>query len=237
MGLFETESPENAGGFTVPTGFLKRMMKVFRTKSSDKSLGAFPRADETIVFNFPTAMARDEDQTRRTTSFDMTSYEDALATENSVHGDSNDVRFIHMDEHDSDDVLLLSKNSESKKKSRRFRGNFRFPRKEWTKWKRVVSMPTWKKGAGRSYTDAADNTEGTEESLRSESKWRIRYSFSDWAGRRMSSSNSVEHFTHNNASSNEASISSSDFDTKSTKSGPAQFFPVSEGGLGLFTML
>lgn len=213
------------------------MMKVFRTRSSDKSLGAFPRADETIVFKSPTAMARDEDQTRITSSFDMTSYEVASANENSAQGESNDARFIvHMDEHDSDDILLLSKNSESKK-SRRFRGNLRFPLKDWAKWKRVVSMPTWKKCSGRSYTDAADNTEGTEESLRSESKWRIRYSFSDWAVRRMSSSNSVEHITHNNASSNEASISSSDFDTKSTKSGPAQFFPVSEGGLGLFTML
>ena len=239
MGWFKAESPENAGGLTVLAGFPKRVMKVYRTKRIDKSLGAFPRAEETILFTSPSAMTRVEDQARATTSFDMSSYEGALASEISTHGESNDARFIHMDEVDSDDVHLLSKNSETTKKSRRFRGSFRFPLKHWAKWKRAAALPAWKKGSGRSYTDAAENTEGTEESSRAESKWRIRYSFSDWAGRKMSlsSSNSVEHITHNNASSNEASISSSDFDTKSTKSGPAQFFPAKDSGMGLFTML
>jgi hypothetical protein len=234
MGWFKTESPENAGGLTVLAGFPKRVMKVYRTKRVDKSVGAFPRADETILFTFPSTMARGEDQASATTSFDMSSYEVALASEISTYGESNDARLIHMDEVDSDDVHLLSKNSESTKKSRRFRGTFRFPLKHWAKWKSTVALPAWKKGSGRSYTDAAENTEGTEESSRTESKWRIRYSFSDWAGRIVSSSNSVEHITHNNASSNEASISSSDFDTNS---GPAQFFPARDGGLGLFTML
>ena len=247
MVLLKPENRPKAGCLTVLfAGFRKKAMKVLRKKRVDNELGAFPRSDETILFaQVSSASPQHEDEDETTTSFDMSAFEEATATENSVFGadmdDRHRVRFVGREELDSDEIVLLSKSPETTKKSRRSRGSFRCslnPLKNG--WKRTAMFQPWKKDTYGNYCNAAGNTGGADGSLQSDPKWRVRCfdrSFSDWAGRKMSSSNSAEHITHNNPSSNDESISSSDFDTRKAKTGPAQFSPAKGDGLGLCTML